>query len=334
MTRVEQLVASEAASGQSENRRSRFRTDMRVALGRLRLANPVMPASGCFGFGREYGKLYDLHQLGAVVVKATTLEARRGNRGTRIAETRAGMLNAIGLQNPGVDRVIFSELPWLRQFRTPIIVNVAGSTPDEYVAVAAQLSESGLADALEINVSCPNVSHGGMAFGTSPVELGQLVRRVRSKASIPIFVKLSPNVTNIVEIALSAQEAGADGLTLINTLVGMQIDTKTQRPVLGNITGGLSGPAIKPVALRMVYEVSQAVDIPVIGVGGISTGLDAAEFLLAGASAVQVGTANFTDPYACPRIIAELDQYCQGVRVKTVSELQGRAWREDGWEAV
>lgn len=311
-----------------------FGVDMQVDLCGLRLKNPIMPASGCFGFGREYGRLYDLSQLGAVVVKATTLAPRLGNPTPRVTETPAGMLNAIGLQNPGVDWVISHELPWLRQFQLPVIVNVAGSTEEEYMQVSRRLSQCGLADAIELNVSCPNVKHGGITFGTSAAVLGELVRKVRQVVDIPLLVKLSPNVTNIVEMAKAAEDAGADGLTLINTLLGMAIDLRTQRPVLANVTGGLSGPAIKPVAVRMVYEVSQAVGIPVVGVGGIASGSDAAEFILAGAAAVQVGTANFTDPYACLRIIRELEQYCLSVKVSRVRDLQGLAWRSKEGEAV
>lgn len=297
--------------------------DISVKFGGLSLRNPVMPASGCFGFGREYAKYYPLNQLGAVVVKATTLEPRIGNPTPRVTEVSGGMLNAIGLANPGAKKVIAQDLPWLAMQDVPVIVNVAGSSADEYCQVVQQISNSGLADAIELNVSCPNVKAGGIAFGVDPDVLYSLVVAVKEVATIPVFVKLSPNVTQITEVAFAAQAGGADGLSLINTLIGMQIDIHQRKTVLANKTGGLSGPAIKPVAVRMVHDVAQRVEIPIIGMGGIYSGADAIEFIMAGASAVMVGTANFTDPYACPRIISEIEQFMEEQGIKDLSEIRG-----------
>ncbi|UOF92877.1 dihydroorotate dehydrogenase [Fodinisporobacter ferrooxydans] len=286
-----------------------------------------MPASGCFGFGKEYAEFYDLSILGAIMVKATTLETRTGNPTPRVAETPAGMLNAIGLQNPGVDLVVREELPWLRQYDVPIIVNVAGSTVEEYVQVTEKLSHSEDLDAIEVNISCPNVKCGGIQFGTNPESAAEVVREMKKAAHVPVIVKLSPNVTDIVSMAKAVEEAGADAVSLINTLVGMRIDLKTMKPILANGVGGLSGPAVKPVAIRMVYQVSQAVQIPVIGMGGVMTAEDALEFLAAGASAVAVGTANFVNPYACPEIIAGLKTYCETQGIGNIQELVGKAWK-------
>ncbi len=244
------------------------------------IKNPIMPASGCFGFGREYAKFYDLSVLGAIMIKATTLEARFGNPTPRVAETPSGMLNAIGLQNPGVDVVLTEELPWLAQYDVPIIANVAGSTVEEYVEVARRISKAPNVHALELNISCPNVKKGGIAFGTVPEIAAELTRAVKEVSDVPVYVKLSPNVTNIVAMAKAVEQAGADGLTMINTLLGMRIDVKTAKPILANRTGGLSGPAIKPIAIRMIYEVSQAVSIPIIGMGGIESAEDVIEFFM------------------------------------------------------
>lgn len=301
---------------------------LNVELPGLSLKNPVMPASGCFGFGKEYSEFYDLSLLGAIMIKATTLEPRFGNPTPRVAETSAGMLNAIGLQNPGLKKVMSNELPWLSKFDVPIIANVAGSLEEDYVQVAKEISKASNVHALELNISCPNVKCGGMAFGTNPEIAKQLTRKVKEVSEVPVYVKLSPNVTNIVEMAKAAEDGGADGLTMINTLVGMRIDLKTGKPVLANRTGGLSGPAVKPVAIRMIYEVSQAVHLPIIGMGGIESASDVIEFFYAGASAVAVGTANFVDPCVCPTIINELPELLNKLGFEHISECKGRSWRQ------
>lgn len=300
--------------------------DLTVPFLDMNFKNPVMPASGCFSFGREMAAMYDLNRLGAIVVKATTLDERQGNKTPRLAETAAGMLNSIGLQNPGVERVMSEELPYLMQFnQLPVIVNVAGTAIEDYVMVVQRLSDMDSITAIELNISCPNVKCGGIQFGTDPAMAQSMIRAIKEVARMPVIVKLSPNVTDIVQMAVACEEAGADALSLINTLIGMQIDVEHKRPLLANGVGGLSGPAVKPVAVRMVYEVSSAVSIPVIGMGGIMTGVDAIEFLMAGASAVQVGTANFVDPYACIRIIDELGVWCDAHGVRAVTELIGAA---------
>lgn len=300
-----------------------------VELPGLSLKNPIIPASGCFGFGREFASLYDLSLLGGIMIKATTLEPRFGNPTPRVAETGAGMLNAIGLQNPGLKGVLENELPWLEQFDTPIIANVAGSQVDDYVEVAKQISQAKNVHALELNISCPNVKTGGIAFGTDPNMAASLTKAVKKVSSVPVYVKLSPNVANIVEIAQAIEAAGADGLTMINTLIGMRLDLKTGKPILANKTGGLSGPAVKPVAVRMVHEVSQAVSIPIIGMGGVQSAEDVLEFLLAGASAVAVGTANFVNPFICPEIIEELPNVLARYGYSSVEECIGRSWKHE-----
>jgi len=302
--------------------------DLRVELPGLSLKNPVMPASGCFGFGREYSRWYDLSELGAIMIKATTREPRFGNPVPRIAETESGMLNAIGLQNPGLASVLAEELPFLQAYDVPVIANVAGSTFEDYVYVSDHLSTAPNVHALELNISCPNVKSGGIAFGTDPEMAFELTRQVKAVSEVPVYVKLSPNVTDIVAIAKAAASGGADGLTMINTLLGMKIDLKTARPVLANETGGLSGPAVKPLAVRMVYEVSREVDIPIIGMGGIMTAEDAVEFLYAGASAVAIGTANFIDPLACPRIIRELPAVMEQLGAGSIQDLIGRSHKQ------
>lgn len=302
-----------------------IKPDLSVELAGLKLKNPVMPASGCFGFGREYNDYYALNKLGAVVVKATTLEPRLGNSTPRVTEVTAGMLNAIGLANPGVEKVVNEELPWLAKQEVPVIVNVAGQTVDEYCQVVEKISDSGLAQAIELNVSCPNVKLGGLTFGADPKVLADLIKQVKKVCQIPLFVKLSPNVTSIKDLAMATEQAGADGISLINTLIGMKIDLKTGKPVLANKIGGLSGPAIKPVAVRMVYEVAQVVDVPIIGMGGIYSGEDAIEFIMAGASAVMVGTANFTNPMACPEIIAAIKNYMIAEEIENLAEIRGCA---------
>ncbi|KMJ58572.1 dihydroorotate dehydrogenase [Bacillus sp. LL01] len=299
-----------------------------VKLPGLDLKNPIMPASGCFGFGREYSKLYDLNVLGAIMIKATTAEPRFGNPTPRVAETNAGMLNAIGLQNPGLDRVLSEELPFLANYDVPIIANVAGSLIEDYVKVAKEISMAPNVHALELNISCPNVKTGGIAFGTDPAVAFEVTKAVKEVSEVPVYVKLSPNVANIAEIAVAIEKAGADGLTMINTLLGMRIDLKTGRPVLANGTGGLSGPAIKPVAIRMIHEVSQKVSIPIIGMGGVQTAEDVLEYFFAGASAVAVGTANFVDPFVCPTIIEELPFKMHELGFEHISECIGRSWKQ------
>ncbi|WP_026581470.1 dihydroorotate dehydrogenase [Bacillus sp. J33] len=303
-------------------------SSLKISLPGLDLKNPIMPASGCFGFGREFSQLYDLSKLGAIMIKATTHEPRFGNPTPRVAETSAGMLNAIGLQNPGLEKVVNEELVWLEQFDVPIIANVAGSQEEDYVAVAKRISAAKNVHALELNISCPNVKTGGIAFGTIPETAKNLTKRVKEVSEVPVYVKLSPNVTNIVEMAKAVEDGGADGLTMINTLIGMRMDLKTGNPILANKTGGLSGPAIKPVALRMIYEVSQHVSLPIIGMGGIESAEDVIEYYYAGASAVAVGTANFVDPFVCPKIIDELPELIKGLGYEHISECTGRSWKK------
>ncbi|MEW9676538.1 dihydroorotate dehydrogenase [Lentibacillus sp. L22] len=281
-------------------------TNLTVHLPGLTLKNPIMPASGCFGFGREYGAFYDLSQLGAVIMKAATQEARFGNPTPRVAETTAGMLNAIGLQNPGVEQIIASEVPNLASYDIPVIANIAGSSLEEYVTVAKAFNKTTAIQALELNISCPNVKAGGIQFGTDPELAAMVTKAVKKVSNHPVYVKLSPNVSDIVAMAKAVEQAGADGLSMINTLTGMTIDLGNKQPLLANQTGGLSGPAIKPIAIRMIYEVKQHVSIPIIGMGGIGNAKDVLEFLLAGASAVAIGTANFQNPYICAEIIDAL----------------------------
>lgn len=300
---------------------------LEVSVAGITMKNPVMPASGCFGFGKEYANFYDLSTLGAIAVKATTLEERLGNPTPRVAETPGGMLNAIGLQNPGLDQVVNEELPWLEKYDVPIIVNIAGTTTEDYVEVAKQVSQVSNVAALELNISCPNVKCGGITFGTDPVIAAELTKEIKKVSRVPVFVKLSPNVTDVVSIAKAVEEAGADGLSMINTLLGIRLDLRTRKPILANQVGGLSGPAIKPVAIRMVWQVSQQVNIPIIGMGGIQSAEDVIEFFLAGASAVAVGTANFVDPYACPTIINELEALLDRMGVESIAELSGLGWK-------
>lgn len=301
---------------------------LQIDLPGLSLKNPIMPASGCFGFGREYSRFYDLSKLGAIMIKATTEMPRFGNATPRVAETPAGMLNAIGLQNPGLQKVVEEELPFLQQYDVPIIANVAGSTIEDYVEVAKEISKVSNVHALELNISCPNVKEGGIAFGTQPEVAYAVTKAVKDVSEVPVYVKLSPNVTNIVEIAQAIERAGADGLTMINTLLGMRLDLKTAQPILANGTGGLSGPAIKPVAIRMVYEVSQNVNIPIIGMGGVQSAEDVLEFFYAGASAVAVGTANFVDPYICPTLIDDLPPLLDKLGIEHISDCIGRSWKK------
>lgn len=300
---------------------------LNIELPGLSMKNPLMPASGCFGFGQEYAKLYDISQLGAIAIKATTVETRYGNPTPRVAETSSGMLNAIGLQNPGLDSILANELVWLEKYDVPIIANIAGSTVEDYIKVATEISKAPNVHALELNISCPNVKEGGIAFGTDPEVASELTKKVKAVSKVPVYVKLSPNVTDIVEMAVAVEAAGADGLSMINTLLGMRIDIKKRKPILANGTGGLSGPAIKPVAIRMIHQVSQAVSIPIIGMGGISAAEDVIEFFLAGASCVAVGTANFVDPFVCPTIIDDLPRLLDEQGVDHISELIGGSWK-------
>lgn len=288
----------------------------------IHMNTPILTASGTFGFGEEFADFVDLEQLGGVMVKGTTLLPRRGNEGVRMAETPAGMLNCIGLENPGAEVFLKETLPRLKKYNMNIIVNISGSTTEDYGTLAEMLDVDGVA-AIELNVSCPNVKEGGMVFGTDPAAAAAVVRAAKSHTKKPVILKLSPNVTDIVMMAKAVEEAGADAVSLINTLMGMAIDIKTKRPVLGNVTGGLSGPCVKPIALRMVWQVARAVKIPVLGMGGISTAEDAVEFLLAGASAVVVGTANFVDPAASMKIADGIAAYLDEQGFSHVNELVG-----------
>ena len=297
-----------------------------VSLCGIELANPIIPASGTFGYGHEFSQFYDLDLLGTFSMKGTTLSPRFGNPTPRIAEAPAGMLNAVGLQNPGVDAVIAEELPRLKKvFHKPVMANVSGFSVEEYTQVCARFDAEPQVGWLEVNISCPNVHGGGMSFGTDPKAAAAVTRAVKAVTAKPVIVKLSPNVTDIVSIARACEDAGADGLSLINTLLSLRIDLKTRRPILANTTGGLSGPAVFPLALRMVWQVSQAVKIPVIGLGGISSAEDAAEMMLAGATAVQVGAANLRDPFACPKIIQALPAVLDRMGAENIREIIGGA---------
>jgi len=296
---------------------------MAMEIGSLKLKNPVMTASGTFGYGEEYASYVDLNQLGAIVVKGLSLKPRLGNPPPRIMETAAGMLNAVGLQNVGVDVFIKEKLPFLRQYDVAVIANIYGESTLEYSQVAKKLSQAEGVHALEVNVSCPNVKKGGLSFGSDPQAAAEVTRRVKAETHLPVIVKLTPNVTDIAAIAQSVEEAGADAVSLINTLTGMSIDLKTRTPHLKNITGGLSGPAIKPVALRMVWQVAQKVAIPVIGIGGIMSAEDALEFMIAGAKAVQIGTANFINPHVTIEIIDGIRHYLQSNKIKNINDIVG-----------
>jgi dihydroorotate dehydrogenase (NAD+) catalytic subunit len=299
--------------------------DLRVRLGSLELRNPILTASGTFASGREFSDFVDLSHLGAIVTKGVSASPWPGNASPRIAETASGMLNSIGLQNPGVEAFCAKDLAWLAENapETPVIVNVSGHSLEEYAEVVERLERESSVAAYEINISCPNVDEGGMAFGTSCVSAGAVTAACRLRTERPLIVKLSPNVTDITEIARSVEAAGADAVSLINTLLGMAIDADTRRPKLARVVGGLSGPAIKPVALRMVWQVAQAVSIPIVGMGGVMNGTDAVEFMLAGATAVAVGTANFVDPSATTRVLDGLAEYCHAHGVARASELIG-----------
>lgn len=300
-----------------------LKPDLRVKIGPLELRNPVLTASGTFGYAKEFEPFVNLNQLGGIIVKGISLEPRPGNPPPRIVETACGMLNAIGLENVGVDRFIREKMPYLRTLAAPLFVNILGDSVEEYRELARRLDEVPGISGMEINISCPNVKHGGVAFGSSPEMAGAVTKAVRSATKLPVFVKLSPNVSDISLMAKAVEAEGADAVSLINTLIGMAINVETRRPRLANIIGGLSGPAIKPIALRMVWQTARAVSIPVIGIGGIGTAEDAVEFLLAGASAVQVGTANFYDPSAAEKIISGLEAYLQRHGEERISTLIG-----------
>ena len=301
-----------------------------VTLSGISLENPVIPASGTFGFGYEFTQWYDINCLGGISVKGTTRESRFGNPTPRIAETAGGMLNAVGLQNPGIDKVLAEELPRLREvYQKPILANISGFSIDEYVECCAKADASPFTNLIEVNVSCPNVHHGGMSFGTDPNMVYDVTKAVKAVCKKPVYIKLSPNVTDIVSIAKACEAGGADGLSLINTLMGMRIDLKKRAPILANTTGGLSGPAIFPVALRMVWQVYEAVQLPIIGMGGVQTAEDVIEMMLAGATAVQVGAANLVNPYACKEMIDELPSVMARLGIQDIKEMIGGAHK---WE--
>ncbi|HJV66585.1 MAG TPA: dihydroorotate dehydrogenase [Geomonas sp.] len=297
--------------------------DMSVEIAGIKMRNPVMTASGTFGYGSEFADYMNLESIGAMITKGLSLKPKAGNPTPRIVETPGGMLNAIGLQNVGIDAFISKKLPYLQNVDTPVIVNLYGNTLEEYGEVASRLDGQQGVAGLEVNISCPNVKQGGIVFGTDPQAAQEVVRLVRKNTSKPVIVKLSPNVTDVVLMAKACADAGADALSLINTLTGIAIDLDRRRPVLANITGGLSGPAIKPVALRMVWQVAKNVKLPIIGIGGIMNGRDALEFILAGATAIQVGTASFLDPSAAQRIAAEMEAYLAEKQIPSIASLIG-----------
>lgn len=300
--------------------------DLSTTLSGIRLDNPVIPASGTFGFGYEFADFYDINILGSISFKGTTKDARYGNALPRIAECKKGLINSIGLQNPGIDKVISEELPTLRKcFKKPLIANISGFSIDEYKHCCELIDKEEQVEIIELNISCPNVHNGGMAFGTSPEAAKEVTEAVKSVTTKPVYVKLTPNVTNIVEIAKAVEEGGADGIVLINTLLGMRINLKTKKPVIANKMGGFSGPAIFPVALRMVYQVYEAVNIPIIGVGGIESAEDVIEMMLAGASAVEVGAANLKNPYACKEIIENLPDAMEKYGIDKLKDIIGKA---------
>lgn len=299
-------------------------TDLSVTLGTVRLDNPIIPASGTFGFGAEFAELYDLDILGSISFKGTTREPRFGNPTPRIAECRSGMINSVGLQNPGIDAVIAEELPRLRErFHKPIIANISGFSTDEYAECCRRIDAEPQVEIIEVNVSCPNVHNGGMAFGTSPESAAKVTRAVKEVTTKPVFIKLSPNVTDIVSIAKACEDAGADGLTLVNTMLGMRIDIARRRTVIANKIGGFSGAAIFPVALRMVWQAANACKIPVIGCGGIETAEDVVEMMMAGASAVQIGAANLRNPFVCKEIIEQLPATMERLGIERLSDIIG-----------
>ena len=302
--------------------------NVRVNLPGLNLKNPIIPASGTAGFGEELSNIYDLNVLGGIMIKATSVNPKRGNKTPRVAETYGGMLNSIGLENPGLDVVVSEKLPFLAKFDTCVIANICGDSIDEYVKVAYEISRVDNVAALELNISCPNVHGGGIPFGADEETVYEITRRVKEASVKPVYVKLSPNVTDIVKMAKAAERGGADGLSLINTLLGMRIDLKTGRPILYNKKGGFSGPAIKPVAIRMIYDCYEAVNIPIIGMGGIATVDDCIEFLMAGASALGVGTMNLVNPYICKELVEELPSALEKYGFKDINECIGYAHRK------
>ncbi len=314
-------------NSQSIIHNSQSNRDTSVILSGLRLDNPVIPASGTFGYGEEFREFYDLNILGSFAFKGTTREARFGNPTPRIAECRAGMINAVGLQNPGIDHVIACELPRLREyFHKPLVANISGFSVEEYAYCCERIDKEEQVGLIEVNVSCPNVRHGGMSFGTSPEAAAEVTRAVKAVTTKPVYIKLSPNVTDIVAIAKACEEAGADGLCLINTLLGMRIDVARRKPVIANTMGGFSGAAVFPVAVRMVYQVAKACAVPVIGCGGVETARDVIEMMMAGATAVEVGAANLTDPYACKKIIEALPGEMQRLGIEKLSDIIGIVW--------
>lgn len=301
--------------------------DLSVNIAGIQFRTPITTASGTFGFGQEYADLTDLHRLGAITVKGITPEPRKGNPGQRLIETPAGLINSVGLMNPGVEAFLTDDLPWLLQQEVPLIVNINGKTAEEYGELAARLSEVKGIAALEVNISCPNVKEGGMAFGTRPETAAAAVKAARSNTKLPLIVKLSPNVTDIALMAKAVAEEGADAISLINTLLAMVIDLKKRKPVLANTFGGLSGPAIRPIALRMVYQVYEAVSLPIIGMGGIMTAEDALSFIMAGASAIALGTANFVEPDSIGKVAAGLEEWCRRENIGAIREIIGCAHR-------
>lgn len=301
--------------------------DLSVNIAGIQFRTPITTASGTFGFGQEYADLTDLHRLGAITVKGITPEPRKGNPGQRLIETPAGLINSVGLMNPGVEAFLTDDLPWLLQQEVPLIVNINGKTAEEYGELAARLSEVKGIAALEVNISCPNVKEGGMAFGTRPETAAAAVKAARRNTKLPLIVKLSPNVTDIALMAKAVAEEGADAISLINTLLAMVIDLKNRKPVLANTFGGLSGPAIRPIALRMVYQVYEAVSLPIIGMGGIMTAEDALSFIMAGASAIALGTANFVEPDSIGKVAAGLEEWCRRENIGAIREIIGCAHR-------
>ena len=300
--------------------------DLSVTLSGIKLDNPIIPASGTFGFGYEFADFYDINCLGSISLKGTTKEPRYGNKLPRIAECNQGLINSIGLQNPGIDKVILEELPKIRKvFKKPLIANISGFSIEEYVHNCEKIDKEDQIGIIELNISCPNVNHGGMAFGTSKEAAKEVTEAVKKVTTKPLYVKLTPNVTNIAEIAKACQEGGADGIVLINTILGMRINLKTKKPVIANKMGGFSGPAVFPIALRMVYQVYEAVNIPVIGVGGIEKAEDVIEMMLAGATAVEIGAANLVNPYACKEIIKDLPRVMEKYNIEKLSDIIGKA---------
>lgn len=294
---------------------------LEVNLPGINLKNPIMPASGCFGYGDSFAKHYDLGILGALIIKSTTLEERIGNPAPQYVHRDRDVLNSVGLKNPGVEAVLQEKLPYLEQFDVPIIASVAGSTEEDYIEMCQRIGTAPNVKAIELNISCPNVKEGGVAFGTDPEVAARLTRRCKEVTDLPIYVKLTPNVTDIVQIAKAVEKAGADAISMINTITSMAFDLESRKPILGNLTGGLSGPGLKHVALRMVYQVSHAVNIPIIGIGGISTVEDVLEMMIAGASAIQIGTANYENPLICKQIIDELPQKLEALGIESIQAL-------------